>query len=82
MMTRNFNVSKTSAAAMLCSSSSPCYCYGKICLVSNTKNCNEGNVFIDGRAFCGTTTGWELIGNHICQDLGFRNLSAVKTDGE
>ena len=82
MMTRNFTVSKTSVAEMLCSSSSPCYCYGKVCLVANSSNCNEGNVFIDGRAFCGDASGWDVIGKLICQELGFRNLSGVRTQGE
>ena len=68
--------------SMKCSESKPCYCHERICLVSNTKKCNEGNVFIDGRPFCGDYRGWEKLGKYICQELGFERLVGVKTNGE
>lgn len=87
-MTRTFVVSKYTNARMQCTEKTPCYCYGKICLVSNTKKCNEGNIFIDGRAICGLMDGWKsnnkpgVLGDLICQALGFRKVDGVRLDGE
>ena len=84
-MTWNFVIAKDQEGASLsmkCSASKPCYCYGRLCLVSTTGKCSEGNVFIDGRPICGTAAGWEKLGKQICQELGFARLVSVKTKGE
>ena len=73
---------KNLSLRMKCSISNPCYCYGRLCLVSNTAKCNEGNVFIDGRPICGTHSGWKELGKHICHELGFSRLVGIKTKGE
>ena len=52
-------------------------------MVSNTNKCNEGNVFIEGTPICGPGGDWtQEIGNVICQELGFRRASSVKSNGE
>ena len=79
-MTQNFVVSIYSKHQMVCTADRPCYCYGKICLVSNKGNCYEGYVFIDGRPFCGAGVGWnKRVGRAICQELGFRNVESTIT---
>ena len=81
-MTTTFTVSKDSNRKMKCSPSKPCYCYGKICLVSNTKSCSEGNVFLDGRPVCGAEYGWDKrIGRAICQELGFKDIETTTKSG-
>ena len=84
-MTWNFAIAKEQEGASLsmkCSALKPCYCYGRLCLVSTTGKCTEGNVFIDGRPICGAVAGWEKLAKHICQELGFARLVGVKTKGE
>ena len=55
-----------------------CYCYGKVCLVSDLDkgNCSAGNVFLNGRAFCGEMLPKDL-GKAICQELGFQDVVEV-----
>ena len=55
-----------------------CHCYGKLCLVSDLDkgNCSAGNVFLNGRAFCGEMMPKDL-GKAICQELGFQDVVDV-----
>ena len=85
-MPNDFEVSKKtkemhSPAKMHCTDDKECHCYGKICLVSDNKkgNCSAGNVFVNGRAFCGGANGaWTLeFGRIICRELGFSNIVRV-----
>jgi len=85
-MTKDFNVSITtpemvSHAQMHCEDKE-CHCYGKICLVSEngTGSCSAGNVFVNGRAFCGVNDAFNLeFGNLICKELGFNKAVEVTT---
>ena len=85
-MTTDFNVSiKTpemhSPAIMHCKDKQ-CHCYGKVCLVSEkeTGNCSAGNVFVNGRAFCGANDAFTLeLGSLICKELGFNKAIEVTT---
>ena len=66
---------------MECTTKSPCYCYGKICLVG--RSCSEGNVFLDGRPICGADSGWDKqIGRAICTELGFKDITKTTRGGE
>ena len=40
--------------------------------MSKGNACNEGNVFIDGKATCGSKNSWTSFIQHaICKELGF-----------
>ena len=70
-MTRQFTVWKGSNAKMNCMAT-PCYCYGRVCLMTEGTACNEGNVLIDGKAVCGAKHLWTKdMQNAICKELGF-----------
>ena len=80
-MDKDFQVSSTPNARMQCQDKE-CHCYGKVCLVSDLGskgNCSAGNVFINGRAFCGIMPLG--LGRAICKELGFQNVVKV-TDNE
>ena len=78
-MNRPFKVSRNRKSQMNCSDNAPCHCYGEVCLVSDTKKCNEGNVYVDAVPFCSEMRGWELMGDLVCKILGFKGL---KTAGQ
>ena len=75
------NEKKVAEANMNCIDT-PCYCYGRICLMTKGNACNEGNVLIDGRAVCGSKYSWtSYIQNAICKELGFRGAKKLwRTD--
>ena len=58
-----------------------CHCYGKVCLVSDLNNkegnCSAGNVFLNGRAFCGVEVLPKDFGKALCQELGFQDVVEV-----
>ena len=66
-----------------CSPEKPCHCHGRICLVGS-QNCNEGNVFIDGKPICGITGAWrkEDAGKALCDELGFVDVISVTDNGQ
>ena len=82
-MDRDFKVSTASkhrvspAARMLCQGKE-CHCYGKICLVSDLGkgNCSAGNIFVNGRAFCGLKIS-KNFGKTVCKELGFKDIKKV-----
>ena len=80
-MKQDFNISKTPHAQMHCEDGNECYCYGKVCLVSDGKgNCSAGNLFVNGRAFCGIPNAFNLdFGRVVCRELGFRDALTVTT---
>ena len=88
-MKHDFNISLTPHAQMHCQMNPPhtrgneCHCYGKVCLVSEVGkgNCSAGNVFVNGRAFCGSPNDDALLefGKTVCRELGFRNAIRVTT---
>ena len=86
-MTANFTVIKDHTdqnlnSKMKCTDRKPCFCYGKLCLVSEDGKCNQGNVFIEGTPVCGPSANWnEMLGELICQELGFRGLDSNATGG-
>ena len=83
-MSHNFSLTVDSKNTMICSVNAPCHCYGEVCLVSNTKKCNEGSVFVDAVPFCGAQNGWELMGDLVCKILGFKGVdtSATSSNGK
>ena len=77
-MDKDFNISSTPNARMLCQDKE-CHCYGKVCLVSDLGskgNCSAGNVFVNGKPFCGFQMTMEF-GRAICKELGFKNVVKV-----
>ena len=81
-MTKDFQIAKGSNVKMKCSNSKPCFCYGKLCLVPNTKDeCNKGNAFLIGTPVCGVAYGWEkdVLGKILCHELGFQDVEDVTT---
>ena len=81
-MRYRFIVNKDVAdSEMDCSSSKHCYCYGKICLVG--QSCSAGNVFVNGKPFCGVKSAWSTkIGQAICKELGFEKVKSMVKEGE
>lgn len=67
-----------------CSNAAPCYCHDRICLHGG--KCSSGNVYLDGKPFCGFPS-WRtknpLIperiyeGHMICNDLGFPTVAGT-----
>ena len=79
-MTRQFTVWKGTNAKMNCMAT-PCYCYGRVCLMNKGTACNEGNVLIDGKAVCGTAHLWTKdMQDAICKELGFRGREKKLTN--
>ena len=75
---KDFNISSTPNARMLCQDKE-CHCHGKVCLVSDLGskgNCSAGNVFVNGRAFCGVKMPMQF-GRAICKELGFQDVVKV-----
>ena len=83
-MNSDFLVSKEDKKSnMRCSEEKPCYCHGKICLVSDKDSCTSGNVFIEGAAVCGPEKYFTKdLGRTICQQLGFRDLHRIPAKEE
>ena len=80
---KNFFVNKISRDRITCSPEQPCHCYGRVCLIGS-QNCNEGNVFLDGKPICGISGAWRAqdIGKALCKELGFRDVIGVTNHGE
>ena len=71
----SYGKSKPSFPARMLCEDKECYCYGKICLVSEggKGNCSSGNIFINARALCAPgDLSWEF-GRTVCQALGFQD---------
>ena len=76
------NGRKVADANMNCKDT-PCYCYGRICLMTKGDACNEGNVLVDGRAVCGLINSWtSYIQNAICKELGFHGAEKLTLTNE
>ena len=79
-MKKDFTISQAPHAKMHCQDGKECHCYGAVCLVSEIGkgNCSAGNVFVNGRAFCGVGFNLEF-GRVVCRELGFRDAIRVTT---
>ena len=76
-MGRDVDISEAPNARMQCADKE-CHCHGRVCLVSEygKGNCSAGNLFVNGRAFCGNTFSLEF-GRTVCKELGFQDIVRV-----